>query len=126
MTTGSGPPRAPAPTSRRAAEPVRPLVPRRGLARLNPFDAIPTDARLLGVALFFAIAATNILTPLLPDVQADLGISIATAGLVVSTYGFARLLTDLPSGVILDKVGERRLAGIGVLLLAGGSAAGAL
>lgn len=101
-------------------------MPRHGLTRLSPFGAIPTDARLLGVALFFAIAATNILTPLLPDVQADLGISIATAGLVVSTYGFARLLTDLPSGVILDRVGERRLAGIGVLLLAGGSAAGAL
>ena len=100
-------------------------LPRRALARLSPFGAIPPDARLLGVALFFAIAATNILTPLLPDVQADLGISIATAGLVVSTYGFARLLTDLPSGVILDRVGERRLAGIGVVLLAGGSAAGA-
>lgn len=93
---------------------------------VNPFAEIPSDARLLGVALFFAIAATNILTPLLPDVRTDLGISIATAGLVVSTYGFARLLTDLPSGFILDRVGERRLAAIGVLLLALGSIAGAL
>jgi MFS family permease len=100
--------------------------PARRQVRINPFAEIPTDARLLGVALFFAIAATNILTPLLPDVRADLGISIATAGLVVSTYGFARLLTDLPSGFILDRVGERRLAGIGVLLLALGSIAGAL
>jgi DHA1 family multidrug resistance protein-like MFS transporter len=87
---------------------------------------IPTDARLLGIALFFAIAATNILTPLLPNVRADLGISIATAGLVVSTYGFARLLTDLPSGFILDRVGERRLAAIGVVLLTTGSILGAL
>ena len=90
------------------------------------FGAIPGDARLLGVALFFAIAATNILTPLLPNVRDDFGISIATAGLVVSTYGFARLLTDLPSGFILDRVGERRLAAIGVVLLAIGSTAGAL
>lgn len=87
---------------------------------------IPADARLLGIALFFAIAATNILTPLLPNVRADLGISIATAGLVVSTYGFARLLTDLPSGFILDRVGERRLAAIGVVLLTTGSILGAL
>ena len=87
---------------------------------------IPTDARLLGIALFFAIAATNILTPLLPNVRTDLGISIATAGLVVSTYGFARLLTDLPSGFILDRVGERRLAAIGVVLLTTGSILGAL
>jgi MFS family permease len=88
--------------------------------------AIPPDARRLGVALFFAIAATTILTPLLPDVQADFAISIATAGLVVSTYGFARLLTDLPSGVILDRIGERRLAAAGVTLLAAGSVVGAL
>jgi MFS family permease len=104
---------------------MRPSRPSRRRS-INPFAEIPTDARLLGVALFFAIAATNILTPLLPDVRADLGISIATAGLVVSTYGFARLLTDLPSGFILDRVGERRLAAIGVLLLALGSIAGAL
>ncbi|HET7030019.1 MAG TPA: MFS transporter [Candidatus Limnocylindrales bacterium] len=88
--------------------------------------AIPPDARRLGIALFFAIAATNILTPLLPNVQGEFGISIATAGLVVSTYGFARLLTDLPSGVILDRIGERRLAFAGVVLLAAGSAVGAL
>ncbi len=93
---------------------------------LSPFAEIPRDARLLGIALFFAIAATNILTPLLPNVRSDFGISIATAGLVVSTYGFARLLTDLPSGVLLDRVGERRLAAIGVVLLAAGSVVGAL
>jgi MFS family permease len=88
--------------------------------------AIPPDARWLGVALFFAIAATNILTPLLPNVRDEFGISIATAGLVVSTYGFARLLTDLPSGVVLDRLGERRLAAAGVVLLAAGSIVGAL
>jgi MFS transporter, DHA1 family, multidrug resistance protein len=98
---------------------------RRG-PRSSGAPGIPTDARLLGIALFFAIAATNILTPLLPNVRADLGISIATAGLVVSTYGFARLLTDLPSGFILDRVGERRLAAIGVVLLTTGSILGAL
>jgi MFS family permease len=90
------------------------------------FAGIPPDARLLGLALFFAIAATNILTPLLPNVRTDFGISIATAGLVVSTYGFARLLTDLPSGVVLDRLGERRLAIGGVVLLAVGSILGAL
>jgi MFS transporter, DHA1 family, multidrug resistance protein len=94
--------------------------------RPHPLAGIPPDARRLGIALFFAIAATNILTPLLPDVQQDFGISIAAAGLVVSTYGLARLLTDLPSGVLLDRVGERRLAGIGVLFLAVGSAIGAI
>jgi len=87
---------------------------------------IPTDAKLLGVALFFAIAATNILTPLLPNIKDDFAISVATAGLVVSTYGFARLLTDLPSGVALERVGERRVAIGGVILLVAGSVIGAI
>lgn len=105
---------------------MRPPPLGRVAARISPFAGIPLDARLLGIALFFAIAATNILTPLLPDIRADLGISIATAGLVVSTYGFARLLTDLPSGFILDRFGERRLAAIGIAFLTIGSIAGAL
>ncbi|HEX3429174.1 MAG TPA: MFS transporter, partial [Candidatus Limnocylindrales bacterium] len=100
--------------------------PAAGGPRLSLLSEIPSDARWLGIALFFAIAATNILTPLLPNVRDDLGISIATAGLVVSTYGFARLLTDLPSGVILDRVGERRLAVVGVVLLGAGSMIGAV
>lgn len=91
----------------------------------DPETAIPDDAKLLGIALFFAIAATNILTPLLPIIKDDFGISIAAAGLVVSAYGFARLLTDLPSGVALERVGERRVAVGGVALLVLGSIIGA-
>lgn len=89
-------------------------------------EGIPREAALLGVALFFAIAPTNILTPLLPNIRDEFAISIATAGLVVSTYGFARLITDLPSGVILDRIGERRLAAVGTTLLVAGSVTGAL
>ncbi len=100
-------------------------LPFRGGRGGDPEMRIPDEARLLGVALFFAIAATNILTPLLPNIKADFGISIATAGLVVSTYGFARLLTDLPSGVALERIGEQRVAIGGVALLLIGSLVGA-
>ncbi|HEU4572333.1 MAG TPA: MFS transporter [Candidatus Limnocylindrales bacterium] len=92
----------------------------------DPELRIPDESKLLGVSLFFAIAATNILTPLLPNIKDDFGISIATAGLVVSTYGFARLLTDLPSGVALERIGEQRVALGGIALLLVGSVIGAL
>lgn len=92
----------------------------------DPELAIPLEAKLLGVAHFFAIVATNILTPLLPNIKDDLGISIATAGLVVSTYGLARLLTDLPSGVALERIGEQRVAVGGIALLLIGSVIGAV
>ena len=103
-----------------------PLVGRRFRDAGEPGQAMPPEAILLAVALFFAVAPTNILTPLLPNVRDDFGISIATTGLVVSTYGMARLLTDLPSGLILDWIGERRLAVAGSALLTGGSIVGAI
>jgi MFS family permease len=112
-------------TGRRGLLDRLPLV-CRSRAPGDPEGGIPTDAKLLGVALFFAIAATNILTPLLPNIKDDFAVSIATAGLIVSTYGFARLFTDLPSGVALERIGETRVALGGTVLLTVGSVLGAL
>lgn len=110
-----------------ALEALRGGVPLLGDGRPgDPETSIPVEAKLLGIALFFAIAATNILTPLLPNIKADFGISVASAGLVVSAYGFARLITDLPSGLMLERIGERRIAIGAVILLTFGSLAGAL
>src|SRR5919204_6685871 len=79
--------------------------------------AIPRDAYLLGASLFLIIAATNILTPLLPDIRNDFGVSIATAGVIVGSYGLARLLTDLPAGFVIDALGHRVVTLAGVFLL---------
>lgn len=78
---------------------------------------IPRDSFLLAVSLFLIIAATNILTPLLPDIRNDFGVSIATAGVIVGSYGLARLVTDLPAGFLLDRIGHRRLTIAGLVLL---------
>ena len=79
--------------------------------------AIPRDAYLLGTALFLIIAATNILTPLLPDIRNDFGVSIATAGIIVGAYGFARLIVDLPAGFLADRIGHRRLSAVALVVL---------
>jgi MFS family permease len=78
---------------------------------------IPIEAYILGVALFFIVAATNILTPLLPDIRKDFGVSIAAAGIVVGAYGFARLVTDLPAGFLIDAIGHRRISLAALVLL---------
>jgi MFS family permease len=75
---------------------------------------IPVDAVLLGVALFLAVSAANVLTPLLPLVQRDFGIDYRTAGLLVSSFAIARLSLDLPAGFLQDRLGIRRLTGLGV------------
>src|SRR5919204_161311 len=79
--------------------------------------AIPRDAYLLSTALFLIIAATNILTPLLPDIRNDFGVSIATAGIIVGAYGLARLIVDLPAGFLADRIGHRRLSAVALVVL---------
>jgi predicted MFS family arabinose efflux permease len=86
--------------------------------------AIPRQAILLAIAVTAFIAATNILTPLLPLVRDDLGVSISTAGLIVGSYGLARLAVDLPAGFLADRVGHRRLAVVAIVLLVGSSLLG--
>jgi MFS family permease len=87
---------------------------------------IPREAMQLGVSIFLLIAATNILTPLLPDIRTDFAVSITIAGLVVGAYGLARLLVDLPAGFLADRVGHRRLSVIAIVVLLVASVVGFL
>lgn len=85
---------------------------------------VPREALLLAASIFLLIAATNILTPLLPDIRTDFGVSITTAGLIVGSYGLARLAVDLPAGFLADKVGPRRLSVIAIIVLLASSVVG--
>jgi DHA1 family multidrug resistance protein-like MFS transporter len=97
-----------------SGDPTAPMTP----------SPIRRESYLLGMSIFLIIAATNILTPLLPVVRDDFGVSITTAGLVVGSYGFARLIVDLPAGWLADWVGHRRLSLIALLVLIVASALG--
>jgi MFS family permease len=85
---------------------------------------LPRDAVLLGVAMFCVVSATNIMTPLLPAIQDDFAVSITTAGVIVGSFGLARLAVDLPAGFLASHVGPRRLSVVGVILLVGSSLVG--
>jgi len=107
--------------SRPAEEEPRPAeeVPRPAADEPRPTedvadDAIPREAYLLAASLFMFIAATNIMTPLLPEITQDFGISIFMAAV------------DLPAGILADRVGFRRLSFIAVVLLVVSSIIGLL
>ena len=85
---------------------------------------VPREAMLLAASIFLLIAATNILTPLLPDIRNEFRVSITTAGFIVGSYGLARLAVDLPAGFLADRVGHRRLAVIAIMLLIASSLVG--
>jgi MFS family permease len=110
-----------------AAEPADPtLATPEASASEAPSTSIPRDAIQLAVSIFLLIAATNILTPLLPDIRLDFAVSITTAGLVVGAYGLARLAVDLPAGFLADTVGHRRLSVIAIVVLLVASVIGLL
>jgi predicted MFS family arabinose efflux permease len=81
--------------------------------------------RAVGVALLAALAASQaalvVLNPLLPDVAADLGVSVAAAGQLRTVSGLAAGLAALTAGLWATRVGLRELLLVGVGTLAVGS-----
>lgn len=85
---------------------------------------MPAEARLLAVGLFLSVASNNLMTPLLPAIQHDLKLSLASMGTFVSTYGLARLIVDLPSGAMSVRWGPRPIVLTGIILNAVSSLGG--
>lgn len=81
--------------------------------------------RAVGIALLAALAASQaalvVLNPLLPDVAADLGVSVAAAGQLRTVSGLAAGLAALTAGLWATRVGLRELLLVGVGTLAVGS-----
>jgi predicted MFS family arabinose efflux permease len=86
--------------------------------------------RAVGVTLLAALAASQaalvVLNPLLPDVAADLGISVATAGQLRTASGLAAGLAALTAGLWATRIGLRELLFVGVGTLAVGSLVSAI
>ncbi|MHB8993047.1 MAG: MFS transporter, partial [Chloroflexota bacterium] len=46
----------------------------------------------------------GIVAPVLPDLMRDFSLSALQVGMVITAFGLARLATDLPLGLLLDRV----------------------
>lgn len=79
----------------------------------------------LFLALFAAQAGIVVLSPILPDLAADLGVSTSTAGQLRAISGIVAGLTALCMGPIGRRVGIRDLLLVGLALMGLGSAASA-
>jgi DHA1 family inner membrane transport protein len=64
--------------------------------------------------------------PVLPELRAELQLSLVEATFVVTTFNVLGMLVGVLAGVISDRYGRRRLALGGLALLAAGGAMGAL
>lgn len=82
--------------------------------------------RTTGATLFICLAASQaallVLSPVLAVVASDLEVSTAIAGQLRTVSGLSAGATALLAGLAASRVGLRELLGVGLVLLACGSA----
>ncbi len=89
--------------------------------------APPRRAIATALAVTAAFAATlGVVPPLLPAMGANLGLSDVGAAWIVSAFALARLVVDLPAGLVLERIGRRRGFVTGGLLVAASGVLSAL
>jgi cyanate permease len=85
-------------------------------------SSVPTGRRwtmLAGVWLCYAcfgLIATS-LAPLVPVIEADLGIRHATMGAVMGAWQLTYIFAALPCGLLLDRIGPRHAIALGTLMI---------
>ena len=77
---------------------------------------------MLYVIVFTVELGLGIVSPILPDIMGEFSLAAWQVGLMVTVYGLARLITDLPLGLLLDRVDRTRVIALGALLIVFGSA----
>lgn len=96
----------------------------------SPHDG-ESPAALTNVYPLYIIAFTvqlgmGIVSPILPNIMHDFSLAAWQVGMVVTMFGLARLLTDLPLGLLLDRLNRTSVLVAGTLLIVAGSMASGL
>ena len=73
------------------------------------WDYRHTVILLCTVAFFATMVARLVISPVVPDIRAWFGVSTGAVGLALSGMWAAYALAQLPSGVLADRLGERRV-----------------
>ena len=68
----------------------------------------------------FTLQLSNLgFSPLLPSIQADVGMSFTQLGFFTGLYGLLAMLLSVPAGVSARRFGERRVLALGLVAAAG-------
>jgi len=71
-------------------------------------------------ATFLVMAGQGVVSPILPLYASEFGVSATMVGLTLTVFAFARLILNVPAGIIADRYGRRVLLVGGPLLTAVG------
>jgi MFS family permease len=81
---------------------------------------------LLCFNIIFALAGLGIVAPILPQLQAWESVSITYMGFFVSSFALARVVADIPAGILIDRYDNRFLTAAGIAIIFIGSLLSAL
>jgi len=73
---------------------------------LDPLSEHPA-LLMICVATGITMLGQGVIAPVLPLYAKDFGVSTALVGATISVFGFARILFNLPSGMLSDRLGRR-------------------
>ena len=84
----------------------------------EPFAPLLEHEQLLMISIstVLVMAGQGVISPILPLFAAEFGVSIAAIGLTLSFFGLARLILNVPLGVLSDRYGRRLLLVLGPLI----------
>lgn len=69
-------------------------------------------------ATFLVMAGQGVVSPIIPLYASDFGVSATMVGLTLTVFAFARLILNVPAGIIADRYGRRILLVGGPILTA--------
>jgi MFS transporter, DHA1 family, multidrug resistance protein len=92
-----------------------PVVPHR---RPGLFRALPREVAILSSVSFTVALGYGIVAPGIPEFARQFGVSTAAAASVISAFALMRIVGALPSGRLVDRLGERKMIAIGIAIVA--------
>lgn len=98
--------------------------PRNALGRLHDLPATLRANELLlslSVMQMVIMLGFGMISPVLPLYARTFGVSAAMVGLLITGYGLARVFTNLPTGLLADRIGRRPLILAGPIFTCVGS-----
>ena len=86
------------------------------------FRALPREVAILSSVSFTVALGYGIVAPGIPGFARQFGVSTAAAASVISAFALMRIIGALPSGRLVDRIGERKMIAIGIGIVAASSA----